>query len=156
MNSETFDDVSGALALGIMTGVTVLVIILTCGLAGAQPVQPAVDEATAVACILGEARASGYEGMLAIAGAIRNRGHVRGVYGCTADFSSEMAYIRAKGIDQMAVRAWQESANRDITGGADHWGGRTCDAKWIQTMRRKGFVQTAEVGGNLFFREDRG
>lgn len=57
-----------------------------------------ISEEKAVACILGEARGEGEQGIRLMASALRNRGTTQGVYGCRADLSKEMAYMKAKGI----------------------------------------------------------
>lgn len=76
-----------------------------------------IPESQAVRAIIGEAASEGYQGMLAVAAAIRNRGHLGGVYG-----------LRAGHVDRepgwvwdMAKKAWQESLSHDPTKGADHW-----------------------------------
>ncbi len=76
-----------------------------------------VAEDQAVHAILGEARGEGYRGMYAVACAIRNRGHLKGVYGLKADVSDA-----SDKTVQEAYKAWQMSGEGiDITLGADHW-----------------------------------
>lgn len=113
--------------------------------AHAQVVQPAYTEAQAVRAIIGEASNQGYEGMLAVACAIRNRGTLRGVYG-----------LKAKHVDQQpdwvwarARKAWKESAERDITGGADHWENIRAfgTPKWAEKM-----IRTVQVKDHVFYR----
>lgn len=55
-----------------------------------------ISDKEAVQCLLGEARGEGFNAMVAHAEAIRNRGHLRGVYGCKADFKKEMPYLTSK------------------------------------------------------------
>ena len=83
-----------------------------------------------IRAIIGEASGEGYEGMLCVAAAIRNRGHLRGVYG-----------VNAKHVDneppwvwRLAVIAWNESETNDPTDGADHWGSIIVDRDWIRKM----------------------
>ena len=72
----------------------------------------------AIRAIYGEACGEPYVGKLAVAGAIRNRGTLRGVYGQTSPLLTQP--INARAWAQCA-RAWRESATRDITHGATHW-----------------------------------
>lgn len=94
-------------------GLSSIALLLACN-ASAWAV---VDEAKAVHAILGEARGESYKGMYAVACAIRNRGHLRGVYGAKADVSDA-----SDETIQLAYKAWHESEEgEDITSGADHW-----------------------------------
>ena len=75
-----------------------------------------INDNSAVRAIIGEASNQGYNGMLAIAAGIRNRGTLQGVYG-----------LKAKHIDKeprwiwdMARKAWQESKHNRIHSGT-HW-----------------------------------
>lgn len=77
-----------------------------------------LDSALAVRAIIGEAAGEGDTGMLAVAGAIRNRGTLRGVYGLKNP--SIQKSINPK-IQLRAERAWSMSATNDITRGATHW-----------------------------------
>ena len=79
---------------------------------------PAFGEVTdgeGVRCIVGEASNQGFEGLLAVADALQNRGTIKGVYGCKAKHI-EPAYIWER-----ARRAWQEAKVQNPTLGADHW-----------------------------------
>ena len=76
-----------------------------------------INDESVIRAIIGEASNQGYEGMLAVACAIRNRGSLKGVYG-----------INAKHVDKepdwvwsLARKAWNESAYKDVTNGATHW-----------------------------------
>ena len=91
---------------GVLASVTLSV--------SARPLTPP----DAVRAIVGEAAGQPYLVKLGIGCALRNRGHLRGVYGVTARHNaSEPARIWAD-----AQRAWRESARRDITAGANHFG----------------------------------
>lgn len=127
-----------------------VVILLICLISPAhsQEIRPA----DAVHCILGEARGEGYDSMLAHAEAIRNRGHLQGVYGCRVDLSKEMSYLKARGIYANAVNAWRQSQYSKTVFGADHWGSVKVDGKWIAKMKKAGYVQTAVVGNTAFYR----
>lgn len=76
-----------------------------------------ISDNQAIKAIMGEASNQGYQGMLAVAGAIRNRGTLRGVYGVKA----KHIYKEPKWVWEQARKAWKESASKDITLGADHW-----------------------------------
>lgn len=100
-----------------------------------------------VDCIIGEAE-GGYYGMLAVAHAIRNRGHLRGVYGCN---SPRVRYRKYSGTTFVqAVQAWEDSRlGQDITKGADHWQSDADLEKkpsWLAACRK-----TLSAGGNHFF-----
>jgi spore germination cell wall hydrolase CwlJ-like protein len=75
-----------------------------------------VPEDQAVRAIIGEASNQGYQGMLAVAVGIRNRGSLKGVYG-----------VKAKHVDkepewvlELARTAWRESETNRIHSGT-HW-----------------------------------
>jgi len=102
-----------------------------------------------VDCIIGEAEGGGYPGMLAVAHAIRNRGHLRGVYGCNSPRVKQRKYSSATFVQ--AVRAWEDSRlGRDITNGADHWQSAADLEK--QPVWLAACTPTIEAGGNYFFR----
>ena len=72
------------------------------------------------ACIVGEAEDQGYEGMVAVAHAIRNRGNISGVDGCKAERVVKKLY--SQHVYEQAVKAWKSSRrSKDSTNGADHW-----------------------------------
>ena len=109
-----------------------------------------IDSARAVNAIIGEAEGEGYTGMLASACAIRNRGHLRGVYGEKAPRVIGKKYS-LKTL-QLAKQAWKESASNDITNGADHWGGKKVDVAWIAKMKKSGFKKTYEYREQEFYK----
>lgn len=81
------------------------------------PAQAAINDQMAIRAILGEARGEGFQGMYAVACAIRNRGHLAGVYGKDA----VMLHLTEK-VRQEARKAWISSGSGiDITRGATHW-----------------------------------
>lgn len=107
----------------------------------------AISNESAIKAIAGEAEGEGARGMLAVACAIRNRGHLRGVYGVKAP-----RVIRGRirpHTWREAARAWRESRLRDITGGADHWHNvkREGKRKWTREFKR-----TAVIGRHEFFK----
>ena len=107
--------------------------------------------------IVGEASNQGYQGMLAIACAIRNRMKdsyyrnrpLQGVYGKNASHNSS----ESPRIWEEAKKAWADSASKDITGGAIIWGNDSD----IQTFRTQEWFnnveQTVKIGAHTFFRK---
>lgn len=79
----------------------------------------AITDQKAILSIIGEGENQGYTGMLALAGAIRNRGTLQGVYGLNAPRVIKRKYS----VDtyRTAQKAWAQSAGKDITNGATHW-----------------------------------
>ena len=75
-----------------------------------------VADNLAVRAIIGEASNQGYEGMLAVAVAIRNRATLEGVYGINAKHIDS----EPKWVWDMARRAWKESEHNRIHTGT-HW-----------------------------------
>lgn len=74
-----------------------------------------IPEDVAVQCILGEARGESKLGMIAVAEAIRNRGHLKGVYGCDSKFKVK------KSTRSLAKLAWRVSKNTNVVKLGDHW-----------------------------------
>jgi spore germination cell wall hydrolase CwlJ-like protein len=98
-----------------------------------------------VRAIIGEASGEGYQGMLAVAGVIRNRGHLRGIYGVNAKHvDREPAYVW-----RMAEKAWRQSATNDITRGATHFENVKAfgTPRWSRTM-----TITTNIGRHTFFK----
>lgn len=75
------------------------------------------SERDAVRAIVGEAANQGERGMLALAGAIRNRGTLKGVYG----LKNPSADKQPAWVWRQAERAWAMSATNDLSLGATHW-----------------------------------
>jgi hypothetical protein len=127
---------------------------------GSRPAwaQTKITTEQAVQCILGEVRGEyakyGQESFDALASALRNRGHLGGVYGCKANFTKEIPYLKAKGLYESAKKAWLQSANSDFVAGAQYWGSTIVDLKWIAEMESKGFKLTKIVGKTAYYKED--
>jgi len=104
-----------------------------------------IDAAQAVRAIVGEAASQGERGMLAVAGAIRNRGHLEGVYG----LNNPQAEKASPSIIARAQLAWAISATNDITGGATHWENVRAfgPPKWARHM-----TITTRIGAHTFFK----
>lgn len=113
-----------------------------------------IPEDVAVKCVLGEARGEGPQGIKLMASALRNRGTTQGVYGCRADLSKEMAYLKARGIYQQALKAWRDSAKTDLVKGATYWGSKHVDGAWIAKMKKHGYTLTVSHRGHEFYRKD--
>ena len=102
---------------------------------------------TAVRAIIGEASGEGYQGMLAVACGIRNRGTLKGVYG-----------LKAKHVDnepqwvwKLAKKAYRASlTGKDITNGGTHWENTKAfgEPYWAKHM-----VVTARIGSHTFYKE---
>ena len=107
-----------------------------------SPLGLAIEETQAVRAIMGEARGESLTGKIAIAEAIRNRGHLKGVYGLKANFQEpERVWNEAR-------KAWKESINSNLVKGADHW--ESTDFKkpfWAKRM-----IETATIGKHKFYR----
>lgn len=83
--------------------------------------------------------------MLAVACAIRNRGTLKGVFGSRAKHVDK----QPKWVFDRARKAWAESANKDITGGANHWENVKAFGKpyWADSM-----TKTVLVKDHQFYR----
>ncbi|MGN6643385.1 MAG: hypothetical protein ACTHKU_10355, partial [Verrucomicrobiota bacterium] len=64
-----------------------------------------IPDQSAIRAIVGEAANQGYRGMLAVAGAIRNRGTLQGVYG----LHNPIALKQPQWVWARARQAWSES-----------------------------------------------
>jgi len=117
-----------------------LILSLACMGFAAQGL-PFTDE-EAVKAIVGEA-ASCPGAMLAIAGAIRNRGTLKGVQGATAGHSkNETEFTFA-----IARSAWAVSRTNDVSKGATHWFSGKVKPGWASEMKT-----TAKVGPFTFLK----
>lgn len=111
--------------------------------------EPSIEEPKEIRAIIGEASGEGYLGMLHIASAIRNRGHLKGVYGVNALHIKFMPFW----VWEQAKRAWEESEyNRTHTG--DHWGSKKYDKKWIVKMEANPkLVKVYEYKNHVWYKE---
>ena len=99
---------------------------------------------SAIRAIIGEAADQGYEGMLAVACGLRNRGTLKGVYGVNAKHIDN----EPKWVWDLALKAWKESATKDIVAAADHW---ESDKFSIPTWA-KDMVVTVKIGNHVFYK----
>jgi hypothetical protein len=113
-------------------------------------------DAEIVNAIVGEASNQGYDGMLAVACAIRNRIHdeyyknnvLYDVYGKNASHVKSEPHE----VFDAARRAWSDSKYNDVTNGAIIWGNdsdvaRFRNYKWFQNVK-----QTTRIGDHTFFK----
>ena len=105
----------------------------------------AVPDEVGVQCIIGEAANQGYDGLLAVADALQNRGHTRGVYGCKSSRASK----EPSWVWTMARKAWQEAKTKDVVGGADHWEAIALygEPYWAASM-----IKTVKIKDHQFYK----
>ena len=100
-----------------------------------------------VYCVIGESEDQGYIGMLAVSEAIRNRGTLKGVYGCTAN--RVVKHLYSEETLRIATQAWRDSrGSGDCTHGATHWEG----TKFKQPYWAKSMTVTATIGEQRFYK----
>ena len=115
-----------------------------------------ISEGQAVRAILGEARGEGYEGMYAVACALRNRGHLKGVYGALA-WERIQRHITPE-LFVTGLKSWKNSLlGPDVTRGATCWLSnydlkRDLNTEWA---KGDGVEETVVVGSHHFYRERR-
>lgn len=104
-----------------------------------------VTDRLAVMAIMGEASNQGYEGMVAVGEAIRNRGNLKGVYGVNA----RHIHKEPKWVWDMALRAWKDSERSNLVKGADHWENIKAYGKpyWAKKM-----IETARIKDHVFYK----
>lgn len=131
-------------ALSFIGGLTIILIMTIFMSRCANAATVPYNDKNAILAIIGEGENQGYTGMLALAGAIRNRGTLKGVYGIKAPRVKAHKY--SHGTYLQAKKAWEASATVDITHGADHWENIKAFGKpyWansmIETFRHKDHV----------------
>ena len=143
--------VSKELKRRIRAGLLTLILIFTAAQCKAETITDSRMETAVIRTIVGEASNQGQEGMLALAAAIRNRGHLRGAYGLNASHSDrEPAWV----WDQ-ARTAWKKSQSQDPTEGANHWFSREDIQKLKQTTPKwfKRLQFTKRIGDHFFYKE---
>jgi hypothetical protein len=104
-----------------------------------------VPQRDAVRAILGEAANQPYRAMLGIAAVIRNRGSLQSVYG----LGNLRAQHAPESVQAAAARAWQESANHDITGGCKYFG---CPQDREYFVEELHFHPVAKIGAITFYK----
>ena len=126
--------------------------ILACLMLYCTSAHAEVPESLAVRAIIGEASGEGELAMSAHAHAIRNRGHLRGVYGLNArHIDTEPTWVW-----KQASKAWSDSERgSDPTGGADHWFSED-DLRKLNRTRPRWFLnlkRTVKIGTTTFYKE---
>ena len=110
-----------------------------------------------VRAVLGESEGEGFQGMLAVAYAINNRGYMKGVYGLKAISVRSGAFWRGSrqiasptvSEAQKAVRWAYWHPEKDLTHGATHWEGTVFKKPyWAKHM-----TKTLTVGHQAFYKE---
>lgn len=107
-----------------------------------------IPDEQGIRCIIGEAAGEGFEGLLACADALQNRGTTKGVYGCQAKhIDREPAWVW-----EMARKAWLEAKTRDVVFGATCWGSIKIDKDWVKQMDKK-MIKTIKIKDHVFYKE---
>lgn len=119
--------------------------------ANAMSSRPIKDE-DAIKAIIGEGESTGFQGMRALASAIRNRGTLHGVYGIKSPRVVNNLY--SPKTYRLASQAWMDSNRKDYSNGANHW---FSDAD-LKQPRVKSMVRNMKrlnsYHGNNFFKEN--
>ncbi len=106
---------------------------------------PSFTDENCIKGIVGEASGESYQCKLAIAGVIRNRESLVGVYGVTAKHN----LIESKHTFDVCRQAWLESAHNNISRGCKHWGGQM-DKIYFQT--KLGLKPVFSIGKTDFYK----
>lgn len=124
----------------------ILALIAILCVCGVSAYADEIDSNQVALCIIGEAEDQGYDGMYAVAHAIRNRGTLKGVYGCKASRVVMGKYDNS--TYKLAKKAWKESEHgEDPTKGATHW--ESIDFKtpyWAKEMK-----EVAQIKKHKFY-----
>lgn len=104
-----------------------------------------IDDSKAIRAIVGEAANQGKAGMLAVAGALRNRDSIKGVYG----FRNPIADKQPGWVWKRASEAWFMSKTNDITKGSTHWENTKAFGKpyWAKSL-----TVTTNIGSHTFYK----
>lgn len=144
---------SGRILRGFVVSLFILM-TLSCSNSWAE-----ISTDIAVRAILGEAENQGYEGMVALGEALRNRGKLSGVYGYRAILVKDGVYFRKSkkglrriepGIVAKSHQAWVDSMKSDLVKQADHW--ENTKAFGVPAWS-KGMTHTATIGDHSFYKE---
>jgi len=131
-----------------LLAVLILVLMLLLCVNKTHAATPEFNTQNCVRSIIGEASDQYYNGMLAIACGIRNKGSLVGVNGFNAkhiDSEPGSTWINAS-------LAWIESEKNRIHSGT-YWGSKIVDKKWIEKMERNCFVKVYEFKDHVFYKE---
>ena len=127
---------------------TVLLVFFS--LSCAQAGQYTITHDKAVKSIIGEAEGESFQGKLAIACGIRNRGHLKGVYGLYAKRVQKHQYSNK--VQKDATNAWnlsQDRASCAFIKGSSYWEGTAFKTPyWAKNMEL-----VAVIGNQRFYRK---
>ena len=133
--------------------VTILLLLMA-GFAIASP----INNTDAVKAIIGEAEGEPYQGKVALAYALINRGTLKGVYGHNAVIQSKDGRLYRKNgrlisekVQRDALKAWhyaKANPSKDITLGADHWEGTA----FKKPYWANGMTETITIGNQRFYK----
>lgn len=127
----------------------ILITVLFLTLGGNLYATEITDE-KAIRAIIGEAENQGADGMRAVAHAIRNRGHLGGVYGSR----SARYRLCSRATRRQAEDAWKRSGyERDITNGAQYWGTEADIKKFKKERWFSRVEKTITLKDHSFFKE---
>lgn len=108
-----------------------------------------INREEAIRAIIGESSNQGYEGMLAVACGIRNRGSLDGVHGLRAPHVDN----EPRWVWEQATKAWDESESNRVHSG-DCWGSKVVDKVWLERMEYSDrFERVYEYREHVFYRE---
>jgi hypothetical protein len=129
----------------LFTAVMVLLLFI-CVAARAEE----IPSSRAINAIIGEAESEGAIGMESVACAIRNRGHLRGVYGEKSNRVVNKLY--SEKTYNIAKAAWTVSENKArcdaLIGSATHWEGTAFKTPYWA----KDIIVTATIGRQRFYK----
>jgi hypothetical protein len=129
----------------LVTSIIMLILFATLAQASTliSSIPPNLREHPAIRSIVGEASGEGYEGMLAVACAIRNRGTLKGVKGINgAQVDSQPQWVWHD-----AQLAWEESKLIDVVEGATHWESTDFAKPWWAPRMQ----EVKKVGKHIFY-----
>ena len=137
----THKQMKWAVILAFITAVLVVAFVPGCKAAE-------LSDKQCIRAVIGEASNQGYEGMLAVACGIRNRGTLKGVYGANAKhIDNEPMWVW-----KIAKRAWRDSEFNKIHTGT-HWENIKAFGipYWVKDM-----IEVYHVGDHIFYEEKNG
>lgn len=137
----------------MMSGLILLITLGICLWIGCSiSIGAEIPEKKAIKSIVGEAESQGFEGMLAVAHSLRNRGTLKGVYGLRSLRIRHHLYSRHT-IEE-ATLAWEQSAiDYDITHGSTGWGNINDVHKFEMCRWWNHCVVTAVIKDHVFYKE---
>lgn len=136
------------LGLGIATGVGTAAAV---GAKNANAKETKIKDEDAIKTIIGEGESTGFQGMRALASAIRNRGTLQGAYGIKSPRVTKKLYS-AK-TERLARQAWEDSKKKDYSDGANHWFSDADLKKQDVKQMTKGMQRLKSFRGNNFYKE---